>query len=457
MVDQWKKIEKYAYLGIAVSLIILVAISSVSYQGLVRIQNDFKWVVSTREVLLNFSYFLSSLKDAEMGQRGFLLTGQERHLRPYKYVEEGVKSHFKSLRIIAGDNVAQQTKIDTCEKLVTEKLQELQKLISLQKDKGPEAVKKVILTGTGKQFMEEIQALAMEMDKKERVLLDQRSKSIAVRIKLDAVVKIAAIIILLITAILIVSRVSYLFRIYKKAMTKQIELVDMKSNFVSNVSHELRTPLKAIRESISIVLDESAGQVNDEQKEFLTVSKKNVDRLARLINDILDFQKLDAGKTKLNTRNNNLNEVVKEVYELMLQPAKNKGLSFTVKLESKLPKIKFDRDKIIQVLINIVNNAIKFTEKGAVTITTIAKGNALYVSVHDTGPGITEEDLSKIFNRFEQASGNKHKKKGGAGLGLSISKDIVRLHKGKIWVESEFGKSTTVWFLLPIIECRKSQ
>jgi len=455
MADQWKKIEKYAYLGIAVSLIILVAISSISYQSLIRIQDDFNWVTNTREMLLNLSYFLSNLKDAEMGQRGFLLTGQESYLEPYKYVEKGVKSHFKGLRIIAGNNIAQQTKIDTCEKLVAEKLQELQKLISLQKDKGPEAVREVMLTGTGKQFMEEIQALAMEMDKDERVLLDQRSKSIAVRIKLDAVVKIAAMIILLIAAILIVSRVSYLFRIYKNAMIKQTELVDMKSNFVSNVSHELRTPLKAIRESISIVLNGSAGQVNDEQKKFLTVSKKNVDRLARLINDVLDFQKLDAGKTKLNTHKNNLNEVVKEVYELMLQPAENKGLSFTMKLDSQLPEIKFDRDKIIQVLTNIVDNAVKFTEKGAVTITTSAKGNALYLSVQDTGLGIAEEDLLKIFNRFEQASDNKYKKTGGAGLGLSISKDIIRLHKGKIWAESEFGKGTTVWFLLPIIERRK--
>jgi len=455
MTDQWKKIERYAYLGIAVSLIILVVVSSISYQSLIKIQDDFNWVTSTREVLLNLSYFLSSLKDAEMGQRSFLLTGQEHYLEPYQYVEKGVKSHFKSLRIIAGDNIAQQRKIDMCEKLVVEKLQELQKLISLQKDKGPEAVKDIILTGTGKRFMEEIQALAMEMNKDEKVLLDQRSKSIAVRIKLDAVVKIAAMIILLIVVNLIVSRVSYLFRMYKKVVAKQVELVEMQSDFVSNVSHELRTPLKAIRESISIVLDESAGQVNDEQKKFLTVSKKNVDRLARLIDDILDFQKLDAGKTKLYTHNNNLNEVVKEVHELMLPLANSKGLSFTIKLESKLPENKFDRDKIIQVLTNIVNNAIKFTEKGAVTITTLAKENALYVSVHDTGPGIAEEDLLKIFNRFEQTSGNKHRKKGGTGLGLSISKEVIRLHKGKIWAESEFGKGAAIWFLLPVKERRK--
>jgi len=454
MTDQWKKIEKYAYLGIAISLIILVAISSISYQSLIKIQNDSNWAASTQKVLLNLSYFLSSLKDAEIGQRGFLLTGQESYLEPYTYIEKRVKSHFESLRAIAVHNTVQQIRIDMCEKLVMEKLQELQNLITLQQDKGPEAVKTVILTGTGKQIMDEIQMLVLEMDKDGRASLDQRSKSTTVRIKLDAIVKTAAIIVLLITAILIISRINYLFRIYKKAMTEEIKLVDMKSDFVSNVSHELRTPLKAIRESICIVLDGSAGQVSDEQKKFLTVSKRNVDRLAKLINDVLDFQKLDADKTELDDRDNNMNEVVKEVYDLMIQPANDKGLNFTIKPCSQLPKMKFDRDKIIQVLTNLVNNAIKFTEKGDVTISIDTKGNALYVSVQDTGLGISEEDLSKIFNRFEQASCNNYKKTGGVGLGLAISKDIIRLHKGKIWAESQLGKGTTICFLLPIIEHR---
>jgi signal transduction histidine kinase len=186
------------------------------------------------------------------------------------------------------------------------------------------------------------------------------------------------------------------------------------------------------------------------------VSKRNADRLAKLIDDFLDLKKLVAGKMKLNECNNDMNEVVKEVYELLIQPAKDKGLSLTMKIDNQLPKIKFDRDKIIQVLINLVNNAIKFTEKGVVAVTTSTKGNALYVSVQDTGQGIAEEDLSIIFNRFEQGSSIKPKKAGGVGLGLAISKDIIRLHKGKIWAESELGKGTTVWFLLPIIEHRKS-
>lgn len=455
MFNQWKRIEKYAYVGIAISLIILVVISSISYKSIVQIQNDFNWVINTKEVLLNLSYFLSSLKDAEVGQRGFLLTGQEHYLEPYKYIEKRVKSHFESLRVIAVDNIIQQTKIDRCEKLVIEKLQELQNSIALQKDKGVEAVREVMLTETGKQVMEEIQELVLEMDKDGRAMMDQRSTSVSVRIKLDALVKTVAIVILFIVAILIISRVSYLFRIYKKSMTKQVELVDMKSDFVSNVSHELRTPLKAIMESINIILDGSTGHINDEQKKFLTISKRNVDRLAKLINDVLDFQKLDAGKTTLNICSNNINEVVEEVYELMIQPANKNGLSLDLKLYRQLPELEFDRDTITQVLTNIVSNAIKFTEKGGITITSGIKENALSVCVQDTGIGVAKKDISRIFNRFEQTSSTKHKKTGGTGLGLSISKEIIRLHKGKIWATSELCKGTTICFLLPIIERRK--
>ncbi|MCK5000843.1 MAG: CHASE3 domain-containing protein [Anaerohalosphaera sp.] len=455
LTKQWKKIEKYAYFGIAVSLVILVAISSTSSQSLVRIQKDFNWATNTREVLVNLSYFLSSLKDAEMGQRGFMLTGQESYLDPYKYVEKGVKSHFTTLRGIAADNITQQTRIDTCERLVTEKMQDLQEMITLQKNKGAEAVKKVILTGTGKQIMDEIQTLVLKMDEEERTLLDQRSKGIALRVKLDAVVKTIGFILLLITAFLIISRENYWFAEYRNSAKEQMDLINMKSDFVATVSHELRTPLKAIRESIAIVLDGLAGQVNEEQKKFLAVSERNVDRLARLIDNVLDCQKLNSGKTVLDLCDNDINETAQEVYGLMTRLAEKKGLNISMKLDGQLPKIKFDRDKIIQVLTNLVHNAIKFTEKGAIAIATGMDNNVLCVSVKDTGRGITREDMHRIFNRFEQISCNNHKKTGGVGLGLSISKDIIQLHNGRIWAESEPGKGTTVSFMLPITVLEK--
>ncbi len=232
--------------------------------------------------------------------------------------------------------------------------------------------------------------------------------------------------------------------------------LEVKSEFTSMVSHELRTPLTAIKEGINIVLDGTAGKINSEQKDFLDTAKRNVDRLARLINDVLDFQKLESGKIKFNMIPGDINEVVAETEKSMELAAKDKKLKLTVMLDKKIPKINFDRDGIIQVLTNLINNAIKFTDKGGIVITTSCdpKNNAVLVSIKDTGRGIKKEDLPRLFQRFEQLEKGKQRKTGGTGLGLVISKEIIRRHNGKIWAESGLGQGATFSFVLPVNERR---
>ena len=241
----------------------------------------------------------------------------------------------------------------------------------------------------------------------------------------------------------------------RKRVEKSLkEAMEVKSQFISMVSHELRTPLTAIKEAIAIVLDGSAGEINGEQKDFLDMAKRNVDRLARLIHNALDFQKLERGKMEFNIRKNDINEVVKDIWRTMSSLAGEEELDFSIRLKDKLPRIKFDKDKITQVLANIVNNAIKFTNKGQVVITTGRGKNMVQVSVRDTGPGIKKKDLSRLFHRFEQLAAPRGGKMGGTGLGLAISKEIVEKHRGKIWAKSKIGKGTTFHFVLPIKEQR---
>ncbi|MCX5706643.1 MAG: HAMP domain-containing sensor histidine kinase [Candidatus Omnitrophica bacterium] len=194
--------------------------------------------------------------------------------------------------------------------------------------------------------------------------------------------------------------------------------------------------------------------MNEEQKEFLDVAKRNVDRLARLINDVLDFQKLESGKMVFNTQENDMNSVVREIVKNMMPVSNKKGLGLILALDDKLPLVRFDRDKIIQVLTNLVNNALKFTEKGNVTIATSLGDNIIRVSVKDTGPGIKKEDLPRLFRQFEQLDKSSERKTSGTGLGLAISKEIIEKHKGKIWADSEPGKGTTFSFVLPVKERR---
>ena len=236
----------------------------------------------------------------------------------------------------------------------------------------------------------------------------------------------------------------------KLAEEKLKEAMKAKSEFTSVVSHELRTPLTAIKEGIALVADGIVGEINDEQKELLGISKKNVDRLARLISDILDFQKLDSGKMKFNFEANNINEIIKDVYRTMAPSAKKAGLDILLELDDSLPQCSFDNDKITQVLTNLIVNAMKFTKTGNITIKTGRSSDSICVSVSDTGCGIKKEDMSKIFNKFEQLGSGGERKTGGTGLGLAISKEIIEQHNGTISFESIFGKGSMFTFTLPV-------
>ena len=236
----------------------------------------------------------------------------------------------------------------------------------------------------------------------------------------------------------------------EKAEEKVKEAIEIKSQFISTVSHELRTPLANMKEGISIVLDEVAGEINDEQRNFLNIAKRNIDRLAMLINDVLDFQKLEAGEMRLNIQENNIREATGEVRKTMALSAKRKGIDLSLKLADNLPRARFDRDKIIQVLTNLISNAIKFTpEQGQVSVCVQQQGQEWTIAVNDTGMGIPRDELPKIFDRFYRVH-RPGKQIQGTGLGLAIVKKIVMMHGGRIEVESQINQGTTFTVFLPL-------
>jgi PAS domain S-box-containing protein len=237
---------------------------------------------------------------------------------------------------------------------------------------------------------------------------------------------------------------------YRRAEEKIKEAVEIKSRFVSMVSHELRTPLTAMKNAISLILDGATGEFNEKQGKFLEIAKRNIDRLANLINDVLDFQKLCAGRMELNIQPNDIKEIVAEVREIMVYHANKANIDFSIEFEKGVPKARFDSDKIIQVLTNLVNNAIKFTpEGGKVSIGVKHTDEELAISVSDTGMGIPKEELPKIFGQFYRVERPGQQIK-GTGLGLAIVEKIVKLHGGRFEVESELGEGTTFTVFLPL-------
>jgi len=232
----------------------------------------------------------------------------------------------------------------------------------------------------------------------------------------------------------------------------ELEKLDqLKSDFVSIVSHELRTPLSITKEGINLVLDGVTGSINPKQNKILTTSKNNIDRLARIINSLLDISKIESGRIELNKKNVNLEVLIKNVVSAFESQAKEKGLELKVDLpQDQEPNLFIDEDRIIQVFTNLIGNAIKFTEKGSVSISLVQKKNELEFIISDTGIGIAADDLPNVFSKFLQfgrsAGGSGEK---GTGLGLSIARSLIELHRGQIRVESELAKGTKFIFSLP--------
>ena len=238
----------------------------------------------------------------------------------------------------------------------------------------------------------------------------------------------------------------------KKRYEQRLKELDrMKSAFVSNVSHELRTPLTAIKASADNMLDRLIGDLNGKQVGYLTRIKSNSDRLARLINDLLDLSTIEAGKIDLRPTKLSLVTLVKEAAESLRPVAAEKLINLTVMSADPGIIAWADRDKVIQVLMNLIGNALKFTPAGGKVTIAVTKNSAAWmqISVTDTGPGIPAEEVNKVFGRFYQIGQAGTQKTQGTGLGLAISKALVEMHGGKIWVESAAGKGSTFSFTLP--------
>lgn len=223
-----------------------------------------------------------------------------------------------------------------------------------------------------------------------------------------------------------------------------------KSEFLANMSHELRTPLNAILGYTELILDDIYGAVPEKIQEVLARLEKNGRHLLNLINDVLDLSKIEAGRLSLSLNEYSMEEVLKMVSNSVEALLAEKDLELKVEVPKDLVIGKGDEQRIAQVMLNLVGNAIKFTDEGEVKVEVNVANETFLVSVHDTGPGITEADQQKIFDEFRQADGSSTRKKGGTGLGLSISKKIINMHGGRIWVESTLGRGSIFHFTLPI-------
>jgi signal transduction histidine kinase len=233
--------------------------------------------------------------------------------------------------------------------------------------------------------------------------------------------------------------------------SRQLEVASQhKSQFLANMSHELRTPLNAILGYTELILDSIYGEPTEKMREVLERLQANGKHLLGLINDVLDLSKIEAGQLTLDLADYSVQDIVHTVITAVEPLASGKQLALTAEVAPNLPRGHGDGRRLAQVLLNLVGNAIKFTDQGEVAIKAATSDGLFTVAVRDTGPGIAPGDRAKIFEEFQQADNSVTRRKGGTGLGLSIAKRIIEMHGGRIWVESEIGKGSTFAFTIPV-------
>ncbi|MFH0924230.1 MAG: ATP-binding protein [bacterium] len=237
----------------------------------------------------------------------------------------------------------------------------------------------------------------------------------------------------------------------EKKNKRLLELNELKSNFISIVSHELRTPLTSIKNAITIILEGRTGSITNDQQRFLQMVERNAERLAQIINDLLDISGLESGKMELRFQKMELASSLEIALQLLKNNLEKKSIIFKNQIPPSLPQLYADPARVSQILIKLIENAIKFIPPDN-EISISARNLELpfiEVCISDTGRGLHQEELKNIFDKFYQVSKATTREVGGIGLGLSIIKKLVERHKGKIWVESEVGKGSCFIFTLP--------
>jgi signal transduction histidine kinase len=242
-------------------------------------------------------------------------------------------------------------------------------------------------------------------------------------------------------------------RLYEELSESNAQLLQasrLKSQFLASMSHELRTPLNSIIGFSKVLLNRFDGELTERQETYIRSVHNSGAHLLQLINGILDFSRIEAGKLEMSSEELDLHELIDECTESSMPLARGKQMKLEKNVPLELPPLSGDRTKVKQILLNLLSNAIKFTAQGRVLVSVVAEPDAIRVSVADTGIGIREDDLAYLFEPFQQLDNPIARSAGGTGLGLAISKKFVELHGGRIWAESRENQGSTFHFTLPL-------
>lgn len=450
-------------LSFGAGLFLLVCVFFVSYQTMIEIIEAGKTERHVFQVQAKLNDIRNPLKDAEVGHRGFLLSGEESYLKKYSIASRNLQKQVPQLAFLLKENSEQKNNIEQLKSLISQKFAEMDKAISTMRSGNEELALDLFFKENTSNKMDKILDLLDYIDRYEENVLQSQSSQIgkhtqsAVRVIVLGSA-IAFSIVLLAAYYFYAERQRRLLMevSLRKAREDAIRASLVKSEFLANVSHEIRTPLNGIISTADLFTDSTT--LGPKDKNFVGIIKSSGEALLRIVNDILDFSKVEAGKLDLEASSFSPEMVTQSATELFRARAESKKINLVFSKSDDLPDIAVgDAGRIMQVLANLIGNALKFSEQGEVhvraslTVDAEIPNKFIKFSVRDMGVGIDEHVRSKIFEPFSQAVAQKNRKHEGTGLGLAICKKLVDLMKGSIGFESEPGKGSIFYFTIPYV------
>ena len=470
---------------------VLVGLAMLSYATTRRLLDRGLSVAHTQEVRAALNNTFSALQDAETGQRGFVITGDDRFLEPYVLAERELPRRIRDLRDLVGDNSEQVRRVGELEARIAAKLTELRQVSETRKQAGFDAAQAIVREGRGRREMDAVRAIVDAMDVAENELLSRRQRAAEAALW-TSVASFA------IAATLAATFVGILYVVLRRHLAEREQLyareraarVDAeraleqqrsaeaererllneaqdargvaeaanhaKDNFLATVSHELRTPLSPILAWTTML---ESGRLDPEQgKKALATINRSARAQAQLIDDLLDVSRIIAGKMRLEVRPVDLRALIEAAADVVRPAADAKGIRVQLVLDTETAPVSGDAGRLQQVVWNLLTNAIKFTPKGGrVTLVLERVNSHVEIAVSDTGEGIAPAFLPHIFERFEQADGGTTRPHAGLGLGLAIVRHIVEAHGGTVHAESPgVGEGAVFTVKLPLIVVSRS-
>ncbi len=448
--------ERLLLVLFAVAIVVLIADAALSYHAIRTITENQNRVTRSEDILDELNITLSLMKDAETGQRGYLLTGDERYLAPYTGSAAAVQSHLARLKDLMTEPVGSQRLQPALEQHIHEKFTELEASLQAYRDRGRDAALAIVRTGRGREAMEQVRVLVGDMIDRERSILATRTIESA---NSGRVVRVTAVIV----GMLAIMLLGILYYQTQRGMDERLRLLAqerdaradaeaayrseqearqtaehasrLKDEFLATVSHELRTPLNAMLGWIVML---RGGRLDaDASAHAMDIIERNARSQAQLVEDLLDSSRIMSGKLRLSMDAVDLTTVLAAAIDAVRPAADAKHIAILSSAGPGALTVSGDAARLQQVLWNLLSNAVKFTPRGGrVEVRAVTVATSVHVSVSDTGEGIDPEFLPHVFQLFRQADSSMSRAQGGLGLGLAIVRSLVEMHGGSVRADS---------------------